>query len=48
MPIVTSAITLRCYDPYIGRFTQQDPIGDGVNWYAYVANNPLRFVDPLR
>ena len=36
----------RYYDPYIGRFTQQDPIGDGVNWYAYVANNPLRFVDP--
>ena len=36
----------RYYDPYIGRFTQGDPIGDGVNWYAYVANNPLRFVDP--
>ena len=34
------------YDPYIGRFTQRDPIGDGVNWYAYVANNPLAFVDP--
>ena len=38
----------RYYDPYIGRFTQRDPIGDGVNWYAYVANNPLRFVDPHR
>ncbi len=36
----------RYYDPYIGRFTQRDPIADGVNWYAYVANNPLRFVDP--
>ena len=36
----------RYYDPYIGRFTQRDPIGDGVNWYAYVANNPLRFIDP--
>ena len=36
----------RYYDPYIGRFTQRDPIGDGVNWYAYVANNPLKFVDP--
>ena len=34
------------YDPYTGRFTQRDPIGDGVNWYAYVANNPLKFVDP--
>ena len=36
----------RYYDPYIGRFTQRDSIGDGTNWYAYVANNPLRFVDP--
>ena len=34
------------YDPYTGRFTQRDPAGDGGNWYAYVANNPLRFVDP--
>ena len=34
------------YDPYIGRFTQRDPIGDGGNWYAYTANNPLKFVDP--
>ena len=36
----------RYYDPYIGRFTQRDPIGDGVNWYAYTYNNPLKFVDP--
>ena len=36
----------RYYDPYIGRFTQRDPMGDGVNWYAYTANNPLKFVDP--
>ncbi len=36
----------RYYDPYIGRFTQRDPIADGVNWYAYVANNPLAFIDP--
>ena len=34
------------YDPYIGRFTQRDPIGDGVNWYAYTYNNPLKFIDP--
>ena len=34
------------YDPYTGRFLQRDPIGDGVNWYAYTANNPLKFVDP--
>ncbi len=36
----------RYYDPYIGRFTQRDPIGDGVNWYAYTYNNPLKFIDP--
>lgn len=36
----------RYYDPYIGRFTQRDPIGDGVNWYVYTYNNPLKFVDP--
>ena len=36
----------RYYDPYIGRFTQRDPVGDGGNWYAYTANNPLAFVDP--
>ena len=37
----------RYYDPYIGRFTQRDPIGDGVNWYVYTYNNPLKFVDPI-
>ena len=37
----------RYYDPYIGRFTQRDPAGDGINWYAYANNNPLAFIDPL-
>lgn len=38
----------RYYDPSIGRFTQQDPLGfvDGVNRYAYVMNNPVAYVDP--
>ena len=36
----------RYYDPYIGRFTQRDPIRDGINWYAYARNNPLAFIDP--
>ena len=36
----------RYYDPYIGRFTQRDPVGDGVNWYAYTYNNPLKYTDP--
>ncbi len=37
----------RYYDPHIGRFTQEDTYrGDGLNLYAYVSNNPLKYVDP--
>jgi RHS repeat-associated protein len=36
----------RFYWPEIGRFIQQDPIGDGMNWYAYAGGNPVVFVDP--
>ena len=36
----------RWYWPELGRFIQQDPARDGVNWYAYVENNPLTGVDP--
>jgi RHS repeat-associated protein len=36
----------RFYWPELGRFVSQDPIGDGVNWYAYAENEPLRWVDP--
>lgn len=25
---------------------QQDPVGDGVNWYAYAGNNPVVGIDP--
>ena len=40
----------RYYDPKIGRFISEDPIGlqgGDVNFYAYVDNNPVRFLDPL-
>ena len=37
----------RDYAPSIARFTTVDPIRDGNNWYAYVNNDPVNFVDPL-
>jgi RHS repeat-associated protein len=37
----------RFYNPVVGRFTQEDTYrGDGLNLYAYVANNPVNYVDP--
>jgi RHS repeat-associated protein len=37
----------RWYDPAIGRFISEDPIGlaGGINSFAYVQNNPLAFTD---
>jgi RHS repeat-associated protein len=38
----------RYYDPKVGRFISEDPIGfnGGMNFYAYVEDNPVNFVDP--
>jgi RHS repeat-associated protein len=38
----------RWFDPQVGRFISEDPIGfgGGMDWYDYVGGNPLRWVDP--
>ena len=35
----------RFYDPSIGRFLTRDQAKDGMNWYAYCANNPITAYD---
>jgi RHS repeat-associated protein len=39
----------RAYDPELGRWLSEDPIGEegGLNLYGYVGNEPLSGVDPL-
>jgi RHS repeat-associated protein len=39
----------RYYDPKVGRFISEDPIGfegGDVNFYAYVKNDPINYTDP--
>jgi len=44
----TNTIYLRAryYDPSIARFTQEDPMRSGLNYYTYCHNNPVLFFDP--
>ncbi len=39
----------RYYSPILHRFISEDPVGlaAGVNFYTYVGNSPVSFVDPL-
>jgi RHS repeat-associated protein len=36
----------RDYQPQVARFTTIDPIRDGSNWFAYVNNDPINWIDP--
>ena len=36
----------RYYEPTIGRFMSEDPAHDGLNWYVYCENNPIKYWDP--
>ena len=37
----------RDYSPVSARFTTVDPIRDGANWFSYVVNDPVNYVDPF-
>ena len=37
----------RDYSPVSARFTTVDPIRDGSNWFSYVVNDPVNYVDPF-
>ena len=37
----------RYYSPKIQRFISEDPIKDGINWYAYCGNNAVNALDSI-
>ena len=37
---------MRFYEPGVGRFSQRDPLGGVVEWYAYGDSTPTLMVDP--
>jgi uncharacterized protein RhaS with RHS repeats len=47
--IVASYTRARYYDPNLGRFISEDPLGfagSGTNFHAYVGNHPVNNIDP--
>jgi hypothetical protein len=38
-------LAITYYQPEAARFTAVDPIRDGANWFAYVNNDPVNWVD---
>jgi len=48
MAIGTSYYRARYYDPTVGRFISEDPLGfiGGVDFYSYVLNRPIQMADP--
>ena len=42
----TYYLRARYYSPGTGRFTQEDPSCDGLNWYVYCNGSPEKYVDP--
>jgi RHS repeat-associated protein len=41
------SFAFRDYDPGLMRWLEEDPLKDGLNWYAYCDGDPVNFVDPL-
>ncbi|MCQ2580085.1 MAG: RHS repeat-associated core domain-containing protein [Treponemataceae bacterium] len=37
----------RDYAPVSARFTTVDPVRDGANWFSYVVNDPINYIDPF-
>jgi uncharacterized protein RhaS with RHS repeats len=42
---ITGFYGYRDYSPALARFTTVDPIRDGTNWFAYVNNDPVNYID---
>jgi len=39
-------VQARYYMPQAGRFSAEDLVRDGFNWYTFCGNDPINFVDP--